>query len=67
MDLEIRVKMLKEKTKGSNKAVRDFSAAVSKHYKIGRGDAGAGLCWREAHLIAKAPWMSPRPGEDEAR
>lgn len=26
---------------------------------------GSGL--REAHLATKAPWMSPRPGEDEAR
>lgn len=40
----------------------ELSAGVSKQFKT---DAGAGLCWREAHLVAKAPWMSPRPGEDE--
>lgn len=28
---------------------------------------GRDLGWREAHLTTKVPWMSPRPGEDEAR
>lgn len=26
-----------------------------------------GLSCRESHLAAKVPWMSPRPGKDEAR
>lgn len=25
------------------------------------------LVWREAHLVVKVPWMSPRPGEDGTR
>lgn len=60
------VKMSKEKwTKRSWWEKRRHCS--KQHYKMTGEMQGRGLGLREAHLASKVPWMSPRPGEDEAR
>lgn len=54
---------LKRQKKKRMDKCKQLARTVSNNLKWQARD----LVWRGAHLTAKVPWMSPKPGEDEAR
>lgn len=56
----------RKKEVGQKEAGKKRYGTALSNTKLAGEMQGSGLGWRLAHLAAKGPWMSPRPGEDEA-